>query len=56
MNCECRGPCAASLSVNGRTCQRIVEERAFTDSIINAIGDISVAEAQQAIKKWREEH
>lgn len=31
-------------------------ERDFTDAIINAIGDISVAEAQAAILKWRQEH
>jgi hypothetical protein len=31
-------------------------EREFVDAIINAIGEISVAEAQQAIAKWRQEH
>lgn len=32
------------------------EEREFVDAIINAIGEISVAEAQAAIAKWRTEH
>lgn len=32
------------------------DERTFTDAIINAIGDISVMEAQEAIHRWRVEH
>lgn len=32
------------------------KEREFTDAVINAIGEISVAECQAAIAKWRAEH
>lgn len=34
----------------------IDDERTFTDAIINAIGEISVMEAQEAIRRWRVEH
>lgn len=34
----------------------VQKEREFTDAVINAIGEISVAECQAAIQKWRAEH
>lgn len=54
--CQCVGPCVARRGIDGRVCKKLTAEREFTDAVINAIGDISVMEAQAAIAKWRQEH